>query len=340
MRDETTTTTSILDNTDLQIIRLLSRDSRISFRSIASTVGISLNAVRARINKMMANHIIQGFTVRVDPLILGYDRECYLTIRYPSAHVSTSINTNTNTLIKEEDVIKRLSLLGEVLVLAKQLGGDSIVILAAKAGVENKIELLTDLLKPAVVESRVLSQKPLRMAITLSDFKIIKSLLSDARKEIADIAKQCSISKRTVTRRIDQMRQNHILEFTILRDLSTMQLVGYVEFAVMINVDRSLYLYVLKRIYRELQEYLIFIPNATQYEVIFAVFFCANIPTVDSILTTIRSFDGVRQAEIFITTKLVIFDEWLKREINNRLKKLEEKGAVSRQKKKNIVKLR
>jgi DNA-binding Lrp family transcriptional regulator len=158
--------------------------------------------------------------------------------------------------------------------------------------------------------------------------------------EIADIAKQCSISKRTVTRRIDQMRQNHILEFTILRDLSTMQLVGYVEFAVMINVDRSLYLYVLKRIYRELQEYLIFIPNATQYEVIFAVFFCANIPTVDSILTTIRSFDGVRQAEIFITTKLVIFDEWLKREINNRLKKLEEKGAVSRQKKKNIVKLR
>lgn len=222
--------------------------------------------------------------------------------------------------------------------LAKQLGGDSIVILAAKAGVEDKIELLTDLLKPAVVKSRVLTQKPLRMAITLSDFKIIKSLLPDARKEIADIAKQCSISKRTVTRRIDQMRQNHILEFTILRDLAGMQLAGYVEFAVIINVDRSLYLYVLKRMYRELQEYLIFIPNATQYEVIFAVFFCANIPTVDSILTTIRSFDGVKHAEIFITTKLVIFNEWLKREINNRLK-LEEKGAVSRQKK-NIVKLR
>ena len=118
-----------------------------------------------------------------------------------------------------------------------------------------------------------------------------------------------------------------------------MQLVGYVEFAVIISVDKSLYLYVMKRIYRELEEYLIFIPSATQYEVIFAVFFCANIPTVDSILTTIRSFDGVKQAELFIMTgRLIPFKEWLKREINNRLK-LEEKGAASRQKK-NIVKIR
>ena len=32
-----------------------------------------------------------------------------------------------------------------------------------------------------------------------------------------------------------------------------MQLVGYIEFAVIINVDKSLQVYILKRIYRELQ---------------------------------------------------------------------------------------
>lgn len=179
------------------------------------------------------------------------------------------------------------------------------------------------------MEYRVLTPKPISTNVTLSDFKIIKSLLSNARMEIADIAKECFISTRTITRRLEKMR--HILEFTILRDLSATQLVGYIEFAVIINVDKSLYVYVLKMIHRELQEYLMFIPNATQYEVIFTVFFCANIPTVDSILTTIRSFEGVERAEIFVTTKLVFFNEWLKREINSRLK-LEEQGAVSRQK--------
>ncbi|MGB7953575.1 MAG: hypothetical protein WCF23_06305 [Candidatus Nitrosopolaris sp.] len=35
-------------------------------------------------------------------------------------------------------------IIGEVFVHAKQLGGDSIVVIAAKAGVEDKIGLMTD----------------------------------------------------------------------------------------------------------------------------------------------------------------------------------------------------
>jgi DNA-binding Lrp family transcriptional regulator len=37
---------TILDNIDLQIIRLLARDSRISYKNIASIVGISANAAK------------------------------------------------------------------------------------------------------------------------------------------------------------------------------------------------------------------------------------------------------------------------------------------------------
>ena len=58
----TTTRTTILDNTDLRIIRLLSKDSMISYRNIALTIGISLNAA----NKMMDNHMILDFIVRVE----------------------------------------------------------------------------------------------------------------------------------------------------------------------------------------------------------------------------------------------------------------------------------
>jgi hypothetical protein len=72
-----------------------------------------------------------------------------------------------------------------------------------------------------------------------------------------------------------------------------------------------------------LQEHLVTIPNENQSEVIFAVFFCANIPTVDSILTKIKSYDGVDHVGLFITTKLVYYHGWLKKEIDKSLKSKE-----------------
>lgn len=62
--------------------------------------------------------------------------------------------------------------------------------------------------------------------------------------EIADIAKQCSISTRTVTRRLEQMRQNHILEFTILKDLGSELIVlgtGYYQHKLRVRIGVNHY---------------------------------------------------------------------------------------------------
>jgi DNA-binding Lrp family transcriptional regulator len=303
---------TVVDKIDLKIINSLTGDCRTPYRNIAERVGITPNAVKARVNKMISQGIIQNFVVRINPVIFGYEKECILTVR----HYYKSMK-------EDQDIVKKLNLLGDVFVYAKQLGGDSMFVLAIKPGAEDKIGLMIDLLKPAIVDSKFVDYKPTSMSITISDVKIIKCLLSNARMEIADIAKDASISSKTVARRIDKMRESRILEFSILRDMSSMQLVGFIEFAVLINIDRSLYQYILKRIYRELQEYLVIIPNENQSEVIFAVFFCANIPTVDSILTKIKSYDGVERAELFITTKLVYYHEWLKKEIDKSLKSKE-----------------
>jgi DNA-binding Lrp family transcriptional regulator len=303
---------TVLDKIDLKIINSLTGDCRTPYRNIAERVGITPNAVKARVNKMISHGIIQNFVVRINPVIFGYEKECILTVR----HYYKSMK-------EEPDIVEKLKLLGDVYVYAKQLGGDSIFVLAIKPGAEDKIVLMIDLLKPAIVDSKFVDYKPTSIRITISDFKIIKCLLSNARMEIADIAKDASISSKTVARRIDKMREGRILEFSILRDMSSMQLVGFIEFAVVININKSFYQYILKRIYRELQEHVVIIPNENQSEVIFAVFFCANIPTVDSILTKIKSYDGVERAELFITTKLVYYYEWLKKEIDKSLKSKE-----------------
>jgi DNA-binding Lrp family transcriptional regulator len=162
--------------------------------------------------------------------------------------------------------------------------GDPICALAVRSEVEDKIATINELLRPSYVESRFISYKPVSIKIHSSDFKIIKSLLLNPRMQVEDIAKETSLSTKTVTRRLEKLRENHIVEFGIIRNISSIQLVGYIEFAVIIDIDKSLFQKILERIYHEMQDYLLFILNMNQNELIFAVFSCTNIPTVDSIL--------------------------------------------------------
>jgi len=52
---------------------LLARDSRTPYKGIASAVGITSNAAKERINKMVSNGVIETFAVRINPAIFGYE---------------------------------------------------------------------------------------------------------------------------------------------------------------------------------------------------------------------------------------------------------------------------
>ena len=80
---------------------------------------------------------------------------------------------------------------------------------------------------------------PPSMNVNINDLKIIKCLSFNARMEIADIAKEASISPRTVTKRIEKLQQHHIIDFRIIRDMSSMNLDGYIEFLLMVDVNKS-----------------------------------------------------------------------------------------------------
>jgi hypothetical protein len=108
-------------------------------------------------------------------------------------------------MAKEKDyVFNQLNLLGDVWVYAMQLGGDAIFLLLVRPEAEEKIELITTLLKSATIEYRFAMINPPSTNVNVSDLKIIKSLLSNARMEIADIAKEASVSPGTATRRIEK----------------------------------------------------------------------------------------------------------------------------------------
>lgn len=220
---------------------------------------------------------------------------------------------------KEQDIINKINLIGDIHTYAKELGRASLFLLAVRGGAEDKIVILTDMLKPAAVESIYVSYRPLTMEIRNSDLQIIKCLLSDPRMLVEDIAKETLLSPKTISRRLEKMGENHILDFTILRNLSSTQLVGYIEFVVVINIQASYHQNIIERIYNEMQEHLLIVQDTYQKEVIFAVFLCANIPTVDLILKKLESCDGINKVEVFITTSLIYYQEWLKREIEKKI---------------------
>ena len=160
---------------------------------------------------------------------------------------------------------------------------------------------------------------PLPMKILSSDMEIMKCLLSDARISVEDTAKETSLSTKTVTRRLEKMRENHVLQFTISRNLSSLRLTGYIEFNVLINVEIPRYQSILERIHRELGEYLLLTPNWYQREVIIVAFFSANISTAKLILKRLESYDGVINVESFISTSQSYYLDWLQNEIDKRM---------------------
>ena len=126
-----------MDGTDLLNIKILARDSRTTYKSIAADVGITQGAAKERINKMLSNGVIQRFVVLINPLIFGYEKLCVLIVK------------NIDKTTKEQDIFKKLSLLGDLVAYSEELQGSYIFRLYVKDITQSKIETVTDLLKPA-----------------------------------------------------------------------------------------------------------------------------------------------------------------------------------------------
>jgi len=60
-----------MDRLDRKILSVLQRDARASLQDIGAAVGLSPSPCWTRIKKMEEAGVIQGYTVRLDPLALG-----------------------------------------------------------------------------------------------------------------------------------------------------------------------------------------------------------------------------------------------------------------------------
>jgi DNA-binding Lrp family transcriptional regulator len=69
-----------LDRLDSEIIALLVEDARRSYAELGQRVGLSASAVKRRVDRLRAGGAITGFTVRLDPAVLGWTVEGYVEL--------------------------------------------------------------------------------------------------------------------------------------------------------------------------------------------------------------------------------------------------------------------
>jgi DNA-binding Lrp family transcriptional regulator len=146
----------ILDKVDIDILRMLIRDSRSSYRQIALSIGLSTNAVKTRILRLVSSGVIRQFFTSVNVAAFGYSKLCYLFIR------------NSKNV---EETLSRIKLLGQLVLEVEGIGGTSLIAIAINEDNEEKIELLTEALKPALIQNIFVGQSsPLKLKLKKNRF--------------------------------------------------------------------------------------------------------------------------------------------------------------------------
>jgi DNA-binding Lrp family transcriptional regulator len=297
----------ILDKNDLTILPTLARNCRTSYSSIGSQIGLTSKSVKARVKKMVRSRVIEKFVVRVNPAAFGY-KTAIVLIR-------------TSNGITKDDVIQRVKEFGDLAYHAHHVGSTSVAALIIKKPLDEKIiQSLNDRLKPAtVVRTSVAELSVASTDLSETDLRIIKCLLlSGARIEISEIAKEVGISEKTTARRLNRMKEVPLLDFSL--QCSPAAMIGYIQFAMPITVTKSHYHNVLERMYSEFQANILYSPSVIEPEdQLTFVLFGENVFVVDHVLARVNSFAGVKSADAYILTKLQYYDNWIMKEINKRL---------------------
>ena len=105
-----------MDSMDGQIIALLLDDGRAPYAAIGERVGLSASAVKRRVDRLVADGTISGFTVVLDPDVVGWTTEAYVEVhcrgtispselkaafsRVPEVHAAATVSGAADAMLR------------------------------------------------------------------------------------------------------------------------------------------------------------------------------------------------------------------------------------------------
>lgn len=204
-----------MDDIDIKILKQLLLDSRRSYRDLADDVELTVPTVYKRVQSMIDDGIIRGF--RAD---LGIEYLNAIQVHFLGSCRAKNLEDIINSFEKDENT-RVLHIgsndhihVGGLLKDISELDGYNRYIRETTGmdidhiGMMNHSEYDNDKIK--LKESGVK-----RLPLNSTDKRIIGSIHSDARKKITDIAGEIGCSAKTARKRLKDLIDNKVLEFSL-----------------------------------------------------------------------------------------------------------------------------
>ena len=112
----------LLDDLDLQIVKCLQDDARISQVDLAKKVSLSRPALQARLQKLARAGIFRGFHAEVDRKVLGLPITAFITLRY-GQQVVPGETARLRSLVANARVLELHNVAGEDCFVLKVCAG-------------------------------------------------------------------------------------------------------------------------------------------------------------------------------------------------------------------------
>ncbi len=276
----------------MQILSRLLNNCRESDRQIGVEVGISGGAVKSRIRKMQKNGVIEYFTLKIEPLVLGYG-------------VLYFVITGEDL----DEILQQVKLIGEPFFVVPCVGGITVCSIVVKENVQQKIELAKNLMKDVRVLSIFEAENPgVTSDLTKTDLEIINELMKNPRQKIEDIAKKTDLATKTITRSIEKLQEDDAVQFTLIYEPTKLE--GYIPYCILtwINGDLKQTLEVLEN---EFSEHFLQKPFLAKNQIVLFMY-SDNIYKLDQLTQQVRKISGIRSADLFIPRKIALPQDWIK----------------------------
>lgn len=208
-----------MDESDRKLMLYLAENPRMPYRELADRLGVSVQAVHRRIQVLMKMGVLRKFGAGVSIRHLAA-----VPVMVFGRSSSTSIDETMKKLQKNE-------MTSSVLVA----GGNYLYVVGLLKGISD-LEKYADFVKkagempePTVgIYSLDAGLAPDYMdggrrtddkgELTALDMRIVAALRKDCRKSIADVANDVGVSSRTVTRRLDRMLEEGLVDLVVPMD--------------------------------------------------------------------------------------------------------------------------
>jgi len=90
----------MVDQTDIEIIKMLSKNSRMQWKEIGESVHLTGQAVKNRINRLEKLGVIEGYTLKLNQSKLGMEVTAFITV-----YMKTTDHMAFQKHLKESDMV-------------------------------------------------------------------------------------------------------------------------------------------------------------------------------------------------------------------------------------------